>query len=1283
MLHKLKSMKAKLCQYITSSSSIFLFVSFFSLLSSAASAQITALTLPSFNEMEAVNFIDTNNGVVAGRGVFKTTNGGNNWTELSTSGTNEFNNCGMYDVKMLSANTIFLFGSDLFFKSVAIYKSTDGGTTWSANLGDTLPGSVARSCFFINSNFAVGVGDGGLIFRTGDGGESWSPVKIDSTNDLRAVYFTDATTGFAAGSNIILSTQNGGQTWSSQSFPGVDFMSVSFSNTMNGSAITSKGDIYHTLNGGASWFKDPGSPFTQAASLCATTNGKLLVASSMTIAYYDSYWNKFQPTDRALKKLSLLNDSTAYVAAKAAVYKISFGSSSPFIPLAHFTLNGTAFCEGKSYSCTNYSDPTNCKWYINNIFYSNQYNITYTPTGSGIKSIRLTVIGVNGKDSVTKSIYVNPKPVIDSFALVFPKDTVCQGYPAQYSISKTSYNTRYVVTANGATSSVIGNGSRMDFTIPSVDSSVVISVKAITVTPCDTVISAEICDTLHVIRINLNTYLYAQRTAVCKGDTTTIVIPSPQLNAYYRIQNAAGLVLDSVWSNGNIVRLRTGPVQYDAVFDISTRDRVGCINKLNLHPKITISVPSAKFRVNNDHALENDVLKIDVSALKADSTFWQFDSTGASISSSQQLQPLITYNLSGEKKIRLISKTTVGCVDTMLCPVYIYKKADAGNGVACDVIIDGDKTIFSPPSKDTSLSITNQYNDKKGNIYLIGFKRQANSSFSIPEFPFNLKKYAPSGKKLLDLTYTDPNQLCGAYITAIHVDDDENIYLSGSYGTSSYAKFYWDNKYYGSPSLSPTPFVTKMDAQGNLKWLIYGSNQDAGFGCFTDMAYDGAGYLYLSLLHYQSMHNNPEILYFTDGKTLTFPANVTDPFDVIKIDTAGKFIKQYSTTQPAFSGYYPFMSYYNPHSAAIYSCQLFYASPKIKFNALTGNLYCKGLLSKKVTFDDSIEPGPQQNFCGFISILDTASNWKKSFITHQASSAEAIEINRYNMDQYFDMAGAWDVDKNGDVILYSRWKKKDKNDDPIWGTANNQTLPDFGGVLQRFSPNGDLLFNHFTYNEDMVAGNIVIQPSGDFILTGSFSKTAGFKNETDTYSGVNSKGKRDIFWGQFNSEGKLKWMRALGSDTTEQGFLGTLNNDILFISAGMVGGKSLSIDNATITNTNNNLFILKYDLTGTSTNCSVITEAPTLDDEGADNFMLFPNPTSISYITLKHIGASETKQLTLSVYDICGKEILKEQFVNLLDDKTVEIPVSSLPSGIFIMKIKGNEKEHYIRFVKL
>ncbi len=145
----------------------------------------------------------------ASSGIWKSIDGGTTWNELTT-GLPSGNEVGRIGIDISRSNPDILYAFyDLPYDEVAVYKSTDGGATWTRTNDGTLYGNNSNFGWYFgqirvdpsNANrvFVMGVS----LFRTENGGNSWSSVGGWSLHvDHHAMLFT--------GNNRILQGNDGG-----------------------------------------------------------------------------------------------------------------------------------------------------------------------------------------------------------------------------------------------------------------------------------------------------------------------------------------------------------------------------------------------------------------------------------------------------------------------------------------------------------------------------------------------------------------------------------------------------------------------------------------------------------------------------------------------------------------------------------------------------------------------------------------------------------------------------------------------------------------------------------------------------------------------------------------------------------------------------------------------------------------------------------------------------------------------------------------------------------------
>lgn len=201
------------------------------------------------NIYNSVSMADENVGwaTTTGGKIYKTENSGVSWT-LQSSGV-IVDMKGIFAVSTQIAYACGGGGSGASNASVVL-KTVNGGSTWTPimNVGGNMPSgafglntsgtttiySVLYSCYFQDANTGyicgnlgsvpLANGAGGKIFKTTDGGATWSVTTFPATSQsLRSIYFSDANHGWAVGTNTAISpnpagqltrTVDGGVTWS-------------------------------------------------------------------------------------------------------------------------------------------------------------------------------------------------------------------------------------------------------------------------------------------------------------------------------------------------------------------------------------------------------------------------------------------------------------------------------------------------------------------------------------------------------------------------------------------------------------------------------------------------------------------------------------------------------------------------------------------------------------------------------------------------------------------------------------------------------------------------------------------------------------------------------------------------------------------------------------------------------------------------------------------------------------------------------------------------------------
>ncbi len=273
---------------------LFFAVSFLgAMLGSAPSEAVwRGVTSGTSNDLTAVHFVDANTGWAVGASgtILKTTDGGVTWT-AQTSGVST----NIQDVKFSGASsstgiavgssglilrttdavtwqsmnnagdTNSLFGLSWSVSTGVVWavgqsgtvrKSIDSGSGWSdANPNGDIPAAQnLRSIFFVNSTTGIVVGDGGTLYRTVNGGNSWVNISTGATQNLKDVFFVDSSTGFIVGdSGITRKTTDAGITWTAHGSTSTNFTSLHYVSATTGWVVGQNGIIIKSTDSGLTY----------------------------------------------------------------------------------------------------------------------------------------------------------------------------------------------------------------------------------------------------------------------------------------------------------------------------------------------------------------------------------------------------------------------------------------------------------------------------------------------------------------------------------------------------------------------------------------------------------------------------------------------------------------------------------------------------------------------------------------------------------------------------------------------------------------------------------------------------------------------------------------------------------------------------------------------------------------------------------------------------------------------------------------------------------------------
>ena len=190
--------------------------------------------------------------MVAGNVLYRSNDKGQSWTQPVGQTTTPMN--WISDFQFLNSQQGWAVNSyPAYPGNASIFRTGDGGSTWSA-----VPDTPYRlnGVRFVDAQHGVAVGEFGLALVTTDGGQTWVPRATGVNASLRRVVFVDAQTVVAVGDggSIIRSTDRG-QTWQRVSRTSDQLTDVFFASATSGWAVGNNGAVLATVDGGGSWVR--------------------------------------------------------------------------------------------------------------------------------------------------------------------------------------------------------------------------------------------------------------------------------------------------------------------------------------------------------------------------------------------------------------------------------------------------------------------------------------------------------------------------------------------------------------------------------------------------------------------------------------------------------------------------------------------------------------------------------------------------------------------------------------------------------------------------------------------------------------------------------------------------------------------------------------------------------------------------------------------------------------------------------------------------------------------
>ena len=187
--------------------------------------------------------------------ILRTTNGGDNWQIIFTQSSRRFSK-----IKFANNSTGFISGGS-GSGTPYLYKTTDGGNSWSTVPGATLGNAFWDDMSVINVDTIWLTDDNSLnggVYFTSNGGVSWVQQFSGGNQNPDRIYMLNGTTGFMSkngGSPNIYRTTNSGINWSIN-VSGHYMRDMKFADALTG-WYSYGNNAYKTTNAGNNWIVQP------------------------------------------------------------------------------------------------------------------------------------------------------------------------------------------------------------------------------------------------------------------------------------------------------------------------------------------------------------------------------------------------------------------------------------------------------------------------------------------------------------------------------------------------------------------------------------------------------------------------------------------------------------------------------------------------------------------------------------------------------------------------------------------------------------------------------------------------------------------------------------------------------------------------------------------------------------------------------------------------------------------------------------------------------------------
>ncbi len=1097
----------------------------FSFFSTLLPAQWSPVLIGAPGDMNCVSLVG-NQIFIGGDQVVKSPDGGGSWSVDPLKHSTGFELIGttLYDIHFFDAQNGVAVGFILGAGEDIILRTNNGGLDWSyayEGIGNGGPfGYILRDLFFINATTGWAAGRNGNIYKTTNAGASWVLQNSGTSSELYSICFVNANLGYAAGDNVLLKTTNGGTSWSPTSLGGAD--KVVFADADTGFAGAGN-VIYKTTDGGQNWSALPVPPVSgYLTDLHLIGSQTCYALFNNTVLRTTDGGQSWEETAGAVGFTEALQfewlDAQQAVAVGGVVFCwITGNAGAPYKPIADFTVPPT-LCSGttqiilnKTADLPNYT----YQWFLDGTPVSTQKDLEISfPNPDENYLIRLEVSNGQATDAVEYYAHTMPLAYLNTPDLFATSTLLCQGDPVVLyaELNNAAYWTLF---ANGQPTGVEGNLVQVSYSSYP-QTTTLFELHGELADVCNTA-TADQQVTVEVTALPVAAQVVAEKTLVCPGDSTRILILNSVPGVSYRLYGSSFFANpdETQTGNGDTLFFQTPAIQDQLIYFLEVKNQ-NCQRNLGQQTVIAPEYVLALLYEEQITGAVGTAIQLNDTLNMIGAEFsWNFGPQAVP-STAMGKNPAFQYTQPGFYTIQVEAIGQGGCIarDSVQIEVFGQDNLPAGPYTTCEE----HPTLLLASAVETREHILDVHRSADGTVYTIGYRSEYEAGF---HHNLSIKKLDAAGNQLWSYflsQLTQPNDVVQRIGTTIAADEAGNMYLTGTYYGSEIV-LGGEVIYSGQPIAEG--FVAKLDPQGNLLWLIRAPGNGAPVGV-TDLLYVNDEQIYL-------VAPETPILEFPDGFKYTFPPD--NLLGLIQIDAAGNFVRARSIAQTTTSEYRVLLSNFNPNLSAFSGPATTRISPRMSLDKF-GRLVIVGeYRSPMQVGDDLLTPNIPNQRNGFVAFAGMNLNVVDAFSTYGVADIQ------YDMSAIFhqiNAAPSFALDEQGNIFqsftidnLYN-FPQPYHFAEVVDGVVESGDEPHF---LLKYDASGNLLWH--TRNGPLHTPWLATSPGGSVHALASYGAVLGLNDIDGTKRSITSLGGADVALLSWDANGQVLGATPLGSNTDD------------------------------------------------------------------------------------------------------------------------------------------------------